>query len=670
MKVHGYTYIYSIQIPNGSVYALIGPSGCGKTTFLRTLFGLQLTSAGQLYLFGLPAGDKRVAIPGHDIGYMPQNDSLCDELSIREIVSYYGYLYGMSRKEMSVRSQYLIKSLNILNENQLVRSLSGGERRRIAFIGAVINSSRLIVLDEPTVGCDPIISEFMWQYLRQLTSQKGCTIVLTTHYLEESRRADQIGCMRDGQILCQGEPKQILHRFGASSIEDAFAIMYQKDGLRRKFDSHQSSNNWPRKEEDKLVSIVGPRQGGDSMLPSVAQKMDKESSLDRFLNHCSIFMGIFYKSFLRYLHYKIFVMGSISVILFLVMLTALCLGSTPKGLKIGLIDYDRSNLSQAFLNRIDTQMIVLIPNIKSYHEAQKLVQQNRLTGFIEIFENLSDSLRCFFMKKQSYCSYTRSTSIVYTGNSVDLIVYQSIDHLLDASFQNASQDFAKILDIDPAYARRPIEVKQPMGASSDPEDLYNVRNFYLPVFTIFWSSVSVLMMSAFIFHLDVKPSVFEHTRAIGGTGTQVVIANFLICCIAPLISSYPVLLCVMHFFNAAGLNSLFLVWTLYMASSLCSIAIGFVFASFCKEPFYLLIGITAFVFGSMSICGHIRPVNVVPYFMLPLRYLAPYTVIADEVIRIGSLGIHWGEPSVLLMFFYSIIYLICCFVILKLRFKI
>lgn len=641
---------FNVTIPQKKIFALIGPSGCGKTTFLRTIFKIYRPCQGRIELFSNVTDEKGLQIPGMDLGYMTQNYSLCDELTIAEMLNYYGLLYGMSSSECKARYVSLAKSLMLNCLKQTVGSLSGGEKRRVAFVGAVLNASKLIILDEPTVGCDPLVCEFMWQYLRKLVAQKDSTIILTTHYLEESRRADIIGFMKNGRILCEGEPNEVMHYYGAKNIEDAFATMYHED---------TKSLNFSESKKDDLSAY--PVQLDN-------QKEFNNNKINLF-NYLVVFIAILVRVLRRYFKYKMFAIGSLGVTVFLVVLTALCLGSTPNHLRIGVIDHENSTFSETFLDSIDPLVVNSFKPFTSFSEALEEAKTDKIDGFLEINDNLEARLRCILYKNWDVSRLTSCRVATYYGNSVNVIVYNSLDHIFDESFKNASVSFAKTLEIDPSFTRRPVEVHGSIGKSSDPRDLYNIRNFYLPVFMIFWSSVTAMMLSSFFYQFDMDDSVYEHTRSAGGTGMQVTVANFLVCSIVPILGSWVIIPIVTRAFHGAGEESFGLIWLFYVLSSCCSIAAGLVLASIFTSSFGLIIIITGYVFSSISICGHLRPIHVIPYFVKPLRYFFPYVIIIDEVVRIGSLKLEFGETSVTICLAYSMAYLISCFVLLKLRFK-
>lgn len=147
----------NINVPAGQVYALIGPSGCGKTSILRCIMGFLEPDAGQIRVFGRKPADGKSCIPGKDLGYMPQDVSLNTNLTVYEMMRYFGKIFLLNKQQLQERIQHLIEILEIPEGDRYISTLSGGQQRRVSFACAVIHKPKLAILDEPTVGVDPMI---------------------------------------------------------------------------------------------------------------------------------------------------------------------------------------------------------------------------------------------------------------------------------------------------------------------------------------------------------------------------------------------------------------------------------------------------------------------------------------------------------------------------------
>lgn len=272
----------NLQIEPGQIYGLLGPSGCGKTTLIRCLLASLTPQEGSIRVFGEEPGSVRSEVPGHDVGYMPQEIALYEEFTIMQNLNFYGKLHNMSAEEFSDRAEYLCKLLDIHDvKDRGVAKLSGGQQRRTSLACGLLHSPKLLILDEPTVvsetlrgsgiagiwccccavaarthsfvllcsmhrahsqGVDPTLRTKIWKYLTKISREEGTTVLLTTHYIEEARQAHRVGLMRAGKMLLQGTPRGIMNQTHSRTLEQAFLKICKKDEKESDKDEHDKSN--------------------------------------------------------------------------------------------------------------------------------------------------------------------------------------------------------------------------------------------------------------------------------------------------------------------------------------------------------------------------------------------------------------------------------------------
>ncbi|XP_050440720.1 ABC transporter G family member 23-like [Adelges cooleyi] len=208
----------NMTVPQGCIYGLLGPSGCGKTTLLNSIMGTQVLDFGVI--------DIRVKSK-KDIGYMPQALCLDKHLTVDESLMYYGTLYNMSGENIALRSTELCSAFDIDFQKSFIKNLSGGQCRRVSLAISLLHNPKIIVLDEPTVGIDLIISFNIWKYFVSLVKNHDKTIIITTHYIQEAIQADMIGLMRNGRILKETSPQSLLIQQETNSLETAFLKLCQ-----------------------------------------------------------------------------------------------------------------------------------------------------------------------------------------------------------------------------------------------------------------------------------------------------------------------------------------------------------------------------------------------------------------------------------------------------------
>lgn len=208
----------SLTIPRGSITGLLGPSGCGKTTLMRSIVGTQIVTAGQITALGSPAGSARLR---RQIGYVTQAPSIYADISVHENVAYFAALYGAGRGAVDTALDAVGLSDH---RDQRGDELSGGQRTRASLACALVAAPELLVLDEPTVGLDPVLRVELWKKFRELAAG-GTTLLVSSHVMDEAEHCDRLLLMRDGRLLAQQSPDELRERTGEQNLERAFLAL-------------------------------------------------------------------------------------------------------------------------------------------------------------------------------------------------------------------------------------------------------------------------------------------------------------------------------------------------------------------------------------------------------------------------------------------------------------
>ncbi len=212
----------SVAITRGSVVGLLGPSGCGKTTLMRAVVGVQKIGEGSVTVLGRPAGDRRLR---GRIGYVTQQLSIYPDLSVRDNVSYFASLAGVSREQIAAA----IDDVDLAKlTRRRVNTLSGGQASRVSLACALVGDPEVLVLDEPTVGLDPLTREDLWEKFRSL-ARAGRTLLVSSHVMDEALRCDRLILMREGRILASMTPGELMERTGEDSPDRAFLALISRD---------------------------------------------------------------------------------------------------------------------------------------------------------------------------------------------------------------------------------------------------------------------------------------------------------------------------------------------------------------------------------------------------------------------------------------------------------
>jgi ABC-2 type transport system ATP-binding protein len=206
----------------GEVTGLLGPSGCGKTTLMRSIVGVQIVTSGTVEVLGLPAGDKALR---DRIGYVTQAPSVYDDLTVAENIRFFARVLGVAASEVD----RCIDAVDMRDRrDQVVSRLSGGQRSRVSLAVALLGSPELLVLDEPTVGLDPVLRRDLWAMFHDL-AQAGTAVLVSSHVMDEAERCDRLLLMRDGALLAADTPSGLLDRTAAADVEGAFLSIVDKE---------------------------------------------------------------------------------------------------------------------------------------------------------------------------------------------------------------------------------------------------------------------------------------------------------------------------------------------------------------------------------------------------------------------------------------------------------
>jgi ABC-2 type transport system ATP-binding protein len=215
----------TFHVAAGQVTGLLGPSGCGKTTLMRTLVGVQRISSGTVEVLGAPAGSASLR---SQIGYVTQQPSVYDDLTIAENLRFFARILGVGDD----RVEHCLQTVSLADRaDSVVSRLSGGQRSRVSLAVALLDEPRLLVLDEPTVGLDPVLRVELWQTFHEL-ADAGAAVLVSSHVMDEASRCDRLLLMRDGRLIADDTPDGLLRRTGASEVEGAFLAIVGEGAAR------------------------------------------------------------------------------------------------------------------------------------------------------------------------------------------------------------------------------------------------------------------------------------------------------------------------------------------------------------------------------------------------------------------------------------------------------
>ncbi|WP_353815816.1 ABC transporter ATP-binding protein [Agromyces sp. SYSU T00266] len=211
----------SLTVRRGRIVGLLGPSGSGKTTLMRSIVGVQLVQSGTVEVLGLSAGSRDLR---SRVAYVTQQPSVYDDLTVRQNLAYFARVLGVPKAKVD---EAIARTHLGDVERRLAGSLSGGQRGRVSLAAALLGDAELLVLDEPTVGLDPVLRVELWELFHQL-AEEGATLIVSSHVMDEAKRCDQLLLMRNGELLADATVANVLAATGTDDMETAFLTLIER----------------------------------------------------------------------------------------------------------------------------------------------------------------------------------------------------------------------------------------------------------------------------------------------------------------------------------------------------------------------------------------------------------------------------------------------------------
>jgi ABC-2 type transport system ATP-binding protein len=213
------------SVPTGQIVGLLGPSGCGKTTLMRAVVGVQIVDSGTVKVLGQPAGHHSLR---RRVGYVTQSPSVYGDLTVTENLRYFAAVVGVRRRDLNAELRRVLDLVDLTSHaTARVDQLSGGQRSRVSLAAALVGTPELLVLDEPTVGLDPVLRRDLWAIFRRL-ADAGTTLLVSSHVMEEASRCDRLLLMREGGVLADDTLDGLLTNTDAIDIEAAFLALVDR----------------------------------------------------------------------------------------------------------------------------------------------------------------------------------------------------------------------------------------------------------------------------------------------------------------------------------------------------------------------------------------------------------------------------------------------------------
>ncbi|OXA49624.1 ABC transporter G family member 20 [Folsomia candida] len=604
----------SMTIEKGTIYSLLGSSGCGKTTLLSCIVGIRNLNSGEILVFGRKPGSRGSGIPGKRVGYMPQDLALYNGFSIDESMRYFAALYNMSGTELKESREFLIQFLDLPGAERRIGTLSGGQKRRVSLALALIHSPELLILDEPTVGVDPLLRENIWNHLVQLVAKKHSTIIVSTHYSEEARASSKIGLMRGGRLITESSPNELLQKYETISLEEIVLKLCRNDDM-----NMDEENCRPRK--NSTGGFLKSLRKMSHRAPSSLEDSPYEGTTS--FQRIKALIEKNYMVMTRNLMLLVFMMFTPALQVFVM---CLAIGNDPKPMWMGVVNHemnytpcsttwlkdrgsiegcDVENLSCKFLTEIPTDTIYL-RDYASNELARDAVRAGKIWGFLSFPENFSDNVYERAAGANTIENETLQGS--YVNAEMDYSNKQ-ISSAIKKELYDAFEIFLKGMLINCGFykelAESPIRYLDGIYGTDDTD----FKEFIGPGILLCMIYFFPLCSSAIAYIWDKKQGTLERSMVAGVQSWEIMTSFLVTEGIVLVIQCFFSFFMIIYIFEIEILGSLTLSVLITFMMGLGGVSMGFLIASFCDEEVEAVMLSIATFFPNMILSGEKQNFN-------------------------------------------------------------
>nr|ULR57090.1 ATP-binding cassette transporter U9263 [Spodoptera frugiperda] len=683
----------NMTVPKGSIYGLLGASGCGKTTLLSCIVGRRRLNSGEIWVLGGRPGSPGSGVPGPRIGYMPQEIALFGEFSIRETLIYFGWIANMPTNEVEERIDFLIQLLQLPNPTRQVKNLSGGQQRRTSLAAALIHDPELLILDEPTVGVDPVLRQSIWDHLVDITKGGRTTVIITTHYIDETKQADIIGLMRGGRFLAEESPTELIRRYQGESLEDVFLKLsvLQNLGKRRRSSiladvvervelpaipnpaavdleeaeigeiSGEFGDNVSMSSKGRVVvtpELINPIE---AMPPEEKPRRSMEMYMPMKWHHMKALIWKNFLSLFRNFGALAFLLGlPVSQMIFF----CVAIGHYPVGLPIAVVNYEVNstdtlcdynknvcpqdpNTYEWNLTRFSCEYLDFLSkrqsNLISYPTKEIAIneaQHGKARVVLVFHSNFSESLQLRITDPRHSNKWTVQNSDIETHmDDTDKQVEWMLSRDIQLAFMEATEHLAKVCDLPPRIMSIPVTFNKPIYGLEVP----NLTDFAGPgvILTIVFFLAVALTSGSML--AERNEGILERSLVSGITGTEILFSHVLVQMLIMMLQSGMVLLLGFLVFGLTIKGPVGWVICLTLMTGLCGMTFGFVVSTICdtdRTATYLALG--SFL-PMVMLCGIIWPIEGMHVILQWISYFLPLTLSTEGLRSMLQRG--WGVES-------------------------
>ncbi|CAL8072602.1 unnamed protein product [Orchesella dallaii] len=639
---------FNMTVQRGAIYSLLGSSGCGKTTTLACIVGVRKLNEGNIWVFGAKPGVK-----GKHVGFMPQETSLYGDFSIAETLSYFGTLCGMDRDSAAKGTAFLTELLRLPPSSRRVGTLSGGQRRRVSFAVALIHDPELLILDEPTVGVDPLLRESIWNHLVRLSKERGTTVLITTHYIDEAKDSNAVGVMRDGRLLVEQDPALLLHRFNTTSLETVVLHLCRKEAAIVGENSNSKTTSTGLK---RLLSDAESPPDDSKFTPPV----DDEDTNVHITDSVARIKSLVYKNIVVLFRNLLLFIFTLIIPSFIIWVMCIAFKDDPKNLDFGIVNLevtnaslclnrdnvpgecDVENLSCKYLENIPADVIDMI-HYKSEDEAIAAVHAGSVWGYILFPEGYSS----YFYERAA----TGANVDEEVLNKSEIVVKmdqtsKNIVNRIKKSFHDGFEDYAKNILRDCGFDERQAEFTlnyhEPVFGTDDTKFI----DFVAPSITVIWLYFFPIIAASIRYINEKKQGTFERSLVAGTKTWEVLFAYGMAEGFVLVLQSLLAYFVLTVLIGIEVLGSIPLVLFMFLLCGFGGVSMGFFIGSLCNEEIEAALLAMALFFPNVFVSGVLWPLEGMPIVLQYIAYFLPCTLTGEAMRSIFARGWTLSHPNV------------------------
>lgn len=682
----------NMTVPKGVIYGLLGASGCGKTTLLTCIVGRKKMDSGEIWVLGGRPGAKGSGVPGPRIGYMPQDIAQYGEFTIRETLLFYGWVAGMKNDEIKERADFLVQLFMLPNADKMVKSLSLGQQRRVSLASALLHEPELLILDEPTVGVDPLLREIIWNHFVEITRSGHTTIIITTHYIDETRQADLIGLMRGGSFLAEEPPMKLMRQMHADTLDDVFlklSIMQNMSRRRRSILVRQASQHitLPAGIVNKAVVIDEPHDPNESehagefgdnvsmqsssgrrgSIKTIAEEDDEDDSatmpvLPPYMEpptEISDYLILWRANHMKALIWKNFLwmIRNIPMLVFLVLIPAvvtafffICIGHDPMNLPIAVVNYETNSsmncdgpmmcnstqLSCKYLRYLQKRDFVMV-HFDSEETAKVSLETGKTYASLVLRHNYSRALSNRIRSWEAARKWNTESSTIYVDPDR---TNKAITTFMLTAFYDAYKSFITeyliSCDYDGRVLKEPIKWEKPVYGADNPD----FSDFVTPGALVSLCFCLGAVLTAFVVFNERREGTFQRYIVSGISEIELLSAHFIcefaICLLQTLLAT----IFAFAVFRATIEGSLVLATVLIICCGICGMGYGFAISCVCDNERTVNNLILGTFIPIITLSGIVWPAEGMHYVLQIISKILPITQASEGLRSIMQRG--WG----------------------------